>query len=312
MALDPQAKALLDQLQALGAPPLNTLSPPDARVAAQALGSLSGTPEAVAKVENRTVPGPAAEIPVRIYTPNGSGPFPVLVFFHGGGWVIGDLDTQDGPCRSLTNGAGCVVVSVDYRLAPEHKFPAAPQDTYAVTTWVAENAGSINADPARIAVGGDSAGGNLAAVTSLMARDGGGPRLVFQLLIYPVTDGACDTASYRDNADGFLLTNDLMQWFWNHYVRRTTDRQNPLASPLRAQSLRGLPPALVQTAELDPLRDEGEAYATRLKEAGVPVKLTRYKGMIHGFFGMASLIDQAKTAIDEAAAALRGAFANPH
>lgn len=310
MPLDPQAQALLDQLKALGGPALNELSAPDARIAAQALGTLSGPPETVAKVENRTIPGPGGALPVRIYTPAGSGPFPALVFFHGGGWVIGDLDTQDGPCRKLTNGGGCVVVSVDYRLAPEHKFPAAPDDTYAATRWVAANAASINVDPTRIAVGGDSAGGNLTAVTAQMARDRGGPQLVFQLLIYPVTDGACDTASYRDNADGYLLTKDMMLWFWNYYVRNDADRLNPMASPLRAQSLRGLPPALVQSAEFDPLRDEGEAYAARLKEADVPVKLTRYKGMIHGFFGTGSIIDQANAAIAEAAAALRSAFAS--
>jgi len=312
MPLDPQARALLDQLKALGGPPFNELAPPDARIAAQALGSLSGTPEAVAKVEDRTIAGPAGALPVRLYTPAGSGPFPVLVFFHGGGWVIGDLSTQDGACRALTNAVGCVVVSVDYRLAPEHKFPAAPEDTYAATKWVAQNAATINTDPARIALGGDSAGGNLTAVTAQMARDRGGPQLVFQLLIYPVIDGACDTASYSDNADGYLLTKDMMQWFWNHYVRSNVDRQNPMASPLRARSLRGLPPALVLTAEFDPLRDEGEAYAARLKEAGVPVTLSRYNGMIHGFFGMASVIDQAKMAIAEAASALRMAFACRH
>lgn len=312
MSLDPQARALLDQLQALGGPALNELAPPDARIAAQALGSLSGAPEPVAKVEDRTLPGPGGALPVRVYTPAGSGPFPVLVFFHGGGWVIGDLSTQDGPCRALTNAVGCVVVSVDYRLAPEHKFPAAPEDTYAATKWVAQNAASINADPTRIALGGDSAGGNLTAVTAQMARDRGGPRLVFQLLIYPVTDGACNTASYRDNAEGYLLTADMMQWFWNHYVRDDVDRQNPMASPLHARRLQGLPSALVLTAEFDPLRDEGEAYAARLKEAGVPVTLTRYKGMIHGFFGMASVIDQAKVAIAETASALRTAFASHH
>jgi len=309
MPLDPQAKALLDQVQALGAPPLNSLSPADARLAAKALAGLSGTAEAVASVENRTVPGLAGPIPVRIYTPAGDGPFPVLVYFHGGGWVIGDLDTQDGACRALANRAGSVVVSVDYRLAPEHKFPAALEDTYAATEWVAGNAANINADPARIAIGGDSAGGNLAAATAQKARDLGGPRLAFQLLVYPVTDGACDSASYRDNANGYLLTNDMMQWFWNQYVRSTADRLNPMASPLRTRNLGGLPPALVQTAEFDPLRDEGEAYAVRLKEAGVAVALTRYDGMIHGFFGMGSMIDKAKTAISEAATALRAAFA---
>lgn len=312
MPLDPQVKAFLDQLTALGGPPLNSLSPPEAREAAKMLGTFSGTPEDVASVQNRTIPGAAGDIPVRIYTPVGSGPFPALVFFHGGGWAIGDLDTQDGPCRALANGAACVVVSVDYRLAPEHKFPAAPEDTYAATKWVAANAATLKVDPTRVAIGGDSAGGNLTAVTALMARDRGGPRLAFQLLIYPVTDGACDTASYRDNADGYLLTKDMMQWFWNLYVRNAADRQNPMASPLRARSLNGLPPALVQTAEFDPLRDEGEAYAARLKDAGVPVQLTRYHGMIHGFFGMASVVDQATVAIAEAASALRVAFVSHH
>jgi acetyl esterase len=308
MPLDPQAQALLDQLQALGAPPLNTLSPIEARVASKALAGLSGAPEAIAKVENRTISGPAAPIPVRIYTPAGSGPFPVLVFFHGGGWMIGDLDTQDGACRTLANKAGCIVVSVDYRLAPEHRFPAAPEDTFAATQWVAANATTINADATRIAVGGDSAGGNLAAVTAQMVRDANGPRLAFQLLVYPVMDGTCNMPSYRDNGDGYLLTTDMMQWFWNHYVRSATDRQNPMASPLCAHSLRGLPAALVQTAEFDPLRDEGEAYAARLKADGVPVTLTRYDGMIHGFFGMSSMIDKANAAVSEAAAALRAAF----
>ncbi len=308
MGLDPQARAVLEQFKALAGPPLNSLSPPEARLVAQALAGLHGAPQPIAKIDNRSIPGPAGELPLRIYTPTGRGPFPVLVFFHGGGWVIGDLETVDGTCRALANAAGCVVVSVDYRLAPEHKFPAAPEDTYAATQWVAANAASINADRARIAVGGDSAGGNLAAVTAQMARDRGGPQLVFQLLIYPVTDGACDTASHHDNADGYLLTKDMMQWFWNHYVRSDADRHNPMASPLRAQSLHGLPPALVLTAEFDPLRDEGEAYAARLREAGVPVQQTRYDGMIHGFFGMGSVIDQAKTAIAEAASALRVAF----
>jgi acetyl esterase len=309
MPLDPQARALLDQAKALGRPPLNALSPSDARAEAKAVGTLFGPAPAVANVENRTIAGPAGALPVRMYTPAGSGPFPALVFFHGGGWVIGDLETQDGVCRALANGADCVVVSVDYRLAPENKFPAAPEDSYAAAKWVAANAASINVDPARIAVGGDSAGGNLAAVTAQMARERGGPRLVFQLLVYPVTDGACDSTSYRDNADGYLLTKDMMLWFWNHYVRNPEDRFNPMASPLRAHSLEGLPPALVQTAEFDPVRDEGEAYAARLMEAGVPVRLTRYDGMIHGFFGMASVTDRAAIAIDEAAAALRSAFA---
>lgn len=310
MSLDPQTQALLDQIAALDAPPLNTMSPAEARQAAKAM-DLNGPGEPVAQVENRVIPGPAGELPVRLYAPAGSGPFPALVFFHGGGWVIGDLDTQDRGCRALTNRAGCVVCSVDYRLAPEHKFPAAPEDCYAATQWVAAQAASLKVDPARIAVGGDSAGGNLAAVVALMARDRNGPPLCFQLLIYPATDAACDTVSYRVNADGYLLTKEMMLWFWKHYVRSDRDRHEALASPLRATSVAGLPPALVLTAEFDPLRDEGEAYAARLRDAGVPVQLSRYAGMIHGFFGWALLIDRANDAIEESAAALRAAFAAP-
>jgi acetyl esterase len=262
----------------------------------------------VANVVDRHVPGPAGTIPVRVYTPAGQAPFPVLVYFHGGGWVIGSVETYDVLCRALTNAAGCIVVSVDYRLAPEHKFPAAAEDAYAAAKWVATNAAAVAGDAARIAIGGDSAGGNLAAVVALMARDRGAPSLVHQLLVYPVTDAACATVSYRENADGYLLTKAAMHWFWDHYTRSDTDRNQVYASPLRAPTVRGLPPALVITAEFDPLRDEGEAYAARLREAGVPVTVTRYEGMIHGFFGMAAVFDQGKQAIAQAAAALREAF----
>lgn len=308
MALDPQAKAFLDQLAAAGAPPLHMLSVEEARQAIIELFATKGEPEPVGKVEERLIPGPVGQIPVRIYTPQGSGPFPVLVYFHGGGWVIGDLETHDPTCRALTNAADCMVVSIDYRLAPEHKFPAGPEDCYAATQWVAGHASSINSDPARIAVGGDSAGGNLAAVISLMARDHGAPSLVYQLLIYPVTDYAFDTPSYRENADNYFLTKDSMACFWNYYLRDEADGQNPYASLLRAQNFHGLPPTLIITAEYDPLRDEGETYAARLREAGVPVVCTRYNGMIHGFFGMPDVIDQAKKAMEEAAAGLRSAF----
>jgi acetyl esterase len=311
MGLDPQARALLDQFVTAGLPPLNALPVPTAREVAMQLRAAAGAPEAVAHVAERTIPGPAGQISLRIYTPAGNPPFPVLVFFHGGGWVIGNLDTHDGVCRSLTNAAGCMVVSVDYRLAPEHKFPAAAEDADAATHWVATNAAAIGADPTRVAVGGDSAGGNLTAVVTLMARARGTPRLCLQLLVYPVTDARMDTASYRENAEGYFLTRDMMEWFWNHYLGSDADGQNPYASPLRATDLHGLPAALMITAEFDPLRDEGEAYAARLREAGVPVRLTRYPGMIHGFFGMASMIDQAKTAIAEAGTALRRAFDAP-
>jgi acetyl esterase len=309
MSLDPQAKAFLDQMVAAGAPPLHSLGVEEARQAIAQLFATNKEPEPVGKVEDRQIPGPAGQIPLRIYTPQGSGPFPVLVFFHGGGWVIGNIETHDPVCRALTNAAGCMVVSVDYRLAPEHKFPAGPDDCYAATRWVAAQAAAINADPTHIAVGGDSAGGNLAAAVALMARDRGIPSLAYQLLIYPVTDHTFNTVSYQENGNDYLLTKDSMVWFWNHYLKSDSDSQNPYASPLRAQSLQGLPPAHVITAGFDPLRDEGEAYATQLREAGVPVQYSRYSGMIHGFFAMGEVMDQGKKAIQEAAANLRSAFA---
>ncbi|HIG00948.1 MAG TPA: alpha/beta hydrolase, partial [Myxococcales bacterium] len=225
-----------------------------------------------------------------------------------GGFVIGDLDTHDGTCRELAVGAECLVVSVDYRLAPEHPFPAAPEDCYAATAWLAEHCAELGGDPARLAVGGDSAGGNLAAAVALMARERGGPPLAHQLLIYPVTDYGFDTASYRENAEGYMLTRPLMEWFWNHYLADPAQGDNELASPLRAASLAQLPPATVITAEFDPLRDEGEAYAQRLSEAGVKTEMTRYDGVFHGFFGMGAAIDKAKQAVDEACTALRSTF----
>jgi acetyl esterase/lipase len=310
MPLDPQAKAFLDQLVAMGGPPLHALPVPEARAMMAALAGMSGPPDVrLAGVANRTIPGPAGEIPVRVYTPEGSGPFPVLVYFHGGGWVLGGLDTHDGACRQLAHGTRAVVMSVDYRLAPEHKYPAAAEDCYAALVWASQHGASIGGDPARLAIAGDSAGGNLTCVVALMARDQDGPRLAFQLPIYPVTDHAFDTPSYRDNATGYLLERDAMEWFWNHYLARSGDGAEPYASPLRAKDLRGLPPALVITAEFDPLRDEGEAYAHRLREAGVATTLRRFDGMIHGFFGMSAIMDKAKAAMAESCEALARAFA---
>ncbi len=309
MPVDSQIQSLLDMMAAMGAPPLEQQTVADARQRMTMMSQMGGSPEAVHKVENRTIPGSAGEIPVRIYTPEGDGPFPMLVFFHGGGFVIGDLDSHDPLCRTLTNAAHCIVVAVDYRLAPEHTFPAAPEDCYAATKWVADNAASLNGDAARIAVGGDSAGGNLSAVVSLMARDRRGPTILFQLLIYPVTDYYLPgTPSLRENADGYFLTRNSMIWFFNHYVPEGSDLDNPYLHPLRAKNLSNLPPAFVITAEYDPLRDEGEAYAQRLREAGVTVQAKRYNGMIHGFFNMVAAVDVAKEAVNEAAGALRKAF----
>lgn len=308
MALDPQARAILDRMMELGDLSVNEMTVREARQGAAAMASMQGPTEPVASVEDRILSGPGGDLPVRIYAPFGKGPFPILMYFHGGGWVIGDIESSDKLCRNFANAAGCIVVSVDYRLAPEHPFPAAAEDAYYATLWAATHAFSFGGDESRIAVSGDSAGGNLAAVVALIARDRQKPALCFQLLIYPVTDAACDTPSYSDNAEGYFLTKAAMLWFWNHYVQKERDRSHPHASPLRAENLEGLPPALVITAEFDPLRDEGERYAERLGAAGIPVQLKRYDGMIHGFFTMSAQLDQGKTAMKQSAAALRAAF----
>jgi len=310
MPLDPQTKLVLAALTGAGVPDPWTLEPATFR--AQVRAMRVAAPEVpIGRVESREIPGPASRIPIRIYTPleRRAGPLPVLAFFHGGGFVIGDLDSHDGTCRELANGAGCAVVAVDYRLAPEAKFPAAAEDCYAATRWIAENAGELGVDRERIAVGGDSAGGNLAAVTALLARDRRGPRLAHQLLVYPVADCAFDTRSYLENAEGYFLTREMMRWFWHHYLEKPEQAEDPYASPLRAPTLSGVAPATVITAEYDPLRDEGEAYAARLRQAGVSTSLTRYDGMIHGFFGMGAVIARAKDAVTQAAAELRKALA---
>jgi acetyl esterase len=263
----------------------------------------------VAAMTEHRAPVAGGEIVVRLYSPSGAGPHPALVFYHGGGWVIGDLYTHDGLCRSLTNAAGCIVASVDYRLAPEAKYPVAAEDSYAALCWLVANAPRLGIDPRRVAVGGDSAGGNLSAVVALMARDRKGPALVYQALIYPVTNHDLDTPSYHENATGYVLTRETMRWFWRHYLERAEQGGEALASPLMAPSLAGLPSALVITAACDPLRDEGEAYAARLRDAGVPVTLTRYDGMFHGFLRMTKFLDKARAAVDEVAGSLRKAFA---
>lgn len=307
MPLDPQAKAVLDRVAALGLPPTSSLSPEAARAQAELTRApVQGEP--VAKVEDRTAPGPESAIPVRIYTPAGDGPFGALVFYHGGGWVVGTLDGSDATCRALCNAAGCVVVSVDYRLAPEAKFPGPVEDCYAAAAWVAAHAGEIGVDPSRIAIGGISAGGNLAAAVALMAGDRGGPPIRHQMLVVPVVERRFDTRSYMEKAEGYGLTRASMQWYWDHYLAADADADNPYAAPLRAASLAGLPPAHVLTAEYDPLSSEGEAYARALKAAGVPVEFTCYDGMTHGFFSMASVIDKGRRALDDAAAAIRKAL----
>ena len=314
--LDADAQEVVDQIAASGPPPF-VVTPQEARMgpsvkdAALAVAKkrgLSTDPEAVAKVENRTIPGPGGQIPVRVYTPNGSGPFPVVVYYHGGGWVLFSTDVYDASCRGLTNQAGCVVVSVDYRLGPENRFPAAHDDAYAAYRYVQANAGQFGGDPRRVAVAGESAGGNLATATALRAKNEGAPLPVFQLLVYPITNYAFDTASYQENAEAVPLSKPAMQWFFRYYLNGPQDGANPYVSPLRAPDLRGLPPALVITDDVDPLRDEGEAYAQRLRDAGVAVQATRYTGVMHEFFSMPMVIAKAKQAQAQAGAALRAAF----
>jgi acetyl esterase len=301
MPLDPQVKALLDQ-QAGGPMPYEQ-SVAEARAGMVARPRLPGP--ALASEEDRLIPGPGGQIPIRLYRPAESSGA-VLVYFHGGGWVLGNLDTHNGQCRNLAHGAGCLVIAVDYRLAPEHRFPAAADDAYAATSWVSDNAAALGVDAAKLAVVGDSAGGNLAAVVCLMARDRGGPAIAQQLLAYPVTDYAFDTPSYTENSDGLGLERATMQWFWEHYLGSDGEGSNPYASPLRAETLAGLPRAIVVACEYDVLRDEGIAYAERLRREGVPVELRCVPGVNHGFLG--SPTDAARGAYEEIGTLLRAGF----
>ena len=310
MALDPQAASLLEAMRAVGFKDFAELSVEEARQVGRAAVARAGASSVqVDRVSHDQIPGPAGDLPVRIYAPASDSALPVIVYFHGGGWVICDLDTHDDVCRRLANACGCLVMSVDYRLAPEHKFPAAADDAYAAVVWMAEHADEIGGDASRMAVAGDSAGGNLAAAVSLMARDNGGPHIATQVLVYPVTDRNFERPSMIEVGDGYPLTRDGMRWFWGHYLSSDDDAANPYAAPLQASDLSGLPPALVITAEYDPLRDEGEAYAARLEQAGVAATCTRYNGMMHGFFQQPDLFDQAQKAHAEVAAAVRAALA---
>jgi len=307
MPLDPQIQALLDK--AAAAPQIQTLSVADARKQFESRIAAMPEPAAVAAVGERNIAGPGGNLTLRIYTPPGQGPFPLMVFFHGSGFVVCSLDTHDGMARNLCAGAGCVVVSVDYRLAPEHKFPAAPDDCLAATRWVAAHAAELGARADRVMVSGDSAGANLAAVTALRIRDEGGPPLVGQMLLYPVTDHyTAGMASYIENAEGYGLGRDAMKWFWDHYLAKPEDSGNPCASPLRARDLSRLPPAFVLTAEYDPLRDEGELYGKRLQIAGVPAVVTRCDGVNHGFLFWVGMVDRSTGAMKQACDWARRAF----
>ena len=291
-------------------PATHTLPVAVARTQYEARVALMAPPAEIAGTREQTIDGPGGKLPIRLYTPHGAGPFPLLVFFHGSGFVLCSLATHDGMCRNLCAGAACIVASVDYRLAPEHKFPAGIDDCLHATRWAAAHAAELGADPACIAVAGDSAGANMAAVTALRLRDEGGPGLCGQLLLYPVTDyHTPGTPSYEENAEGYGLTRDTMKWFWAHYLSDASQGVHPHASPLRAPDLSGLPPALVITAEYDPLRDEGERYADKLRTAGVSTALTRYDGVNHGFMFWVGVVDKAGVAMNEACEWLRSAFA---
>ena len=311
--LDQEAKALLEAVAKANRPAYEAVGAAAARkLYKETRAAVTPPAPEVSLVANMAAPGPHGPIPLRYYRPLGAEPranLPVLVFYHGGGWVIGDLDTHDVVCRTLANEGQCAVVSVDYRMGPEFKFPAAVADAYAALKWVHADAAHLHVDAARIAVGGDSAGGNLAAVMALMARDTGGPGLRLQLLIYPATDMAMDTASHKAFAEGHLLTHASMTWFQMMYLNGPADTADWRASPLKAKSLADLPPAHVIVAGNDPLRDEGEAYAKALQAAGNAASFREFPGSIHGFITMGKVLPQAGEALAECGAALKAAFA---
>ena len=310
--LHPQTRALLDFIEARQIPPTHTLSVADARAFYRDRRSLTQpAPAEVALVSDLQASGPHGSIPVRLYRPLGSTEaeaLPVLVYFHGGGWVIGDLDTHDSLCRELANGAGCAVVAVDYRMGPEHRFPAAVDDCIAATHWVRANAAALHLDAVRLAVGGDSAGGNLAAVVSIAARESGDLPIAFQLLIYPATDQHRSAPSHAENGQGYLLTSETMAYFTGHYIADSAQYADWRASPLLHENLANLPPALVVTAGFDPLRDEGKAYAERLTAAGNAASYVCFDRQIHGFITMGKLLDEANTAVALCATELKRAL----
>jgi acetyl esterase/lipase len=302
-------EALRRQSIAAGKRPVRDLSASEAREAERAELEQRDEPEPVAEVVDRSLPGPGGRIPIRVYRPDSVRPLPVLVYFFGGGWVTGSLDTGDRVCRRLANSTPCAVVAVSYRRAPEHRFPAAVEDCDAATRWVVEHGAELGVDTQRMAVGGVSAGGNLAAACSQLAQARGAPNLRFQFLVYPPLDYRADTPSMRETVDPVFFDRNDVAWCWAHYLARESDGESPLASPLRAVDLHGLPPALVITADLDPLRDEGELYAARLASAGVPTELVRFPGVVHGFYSMNGVFRAAEEAQATTAAALRRALA---
>jgi len=308
--LHPQIVKALEAMQALALRPIEAMNPAEARAQMEATSqSRKAESLPVARVEERTIPGPAGPIRVRLYWPDAAGPIPAIAYYHGGGHVIGSLDTHDLIARNLCAGAAALVASVDYRMGPEHRFPAAVEDSFAALEWLHGNAASLGADPARLGVHGDSAGANLAAVVALMARDAGGPLLRLQSLVYPVADYTLSSPSYDTFAEGYgLLTRAAMVWFQGHYLGNPADAEDWRASPIKAANLAGVAPAIIVTAECDVLHDDGERYADSLRRAGVAVEYREYAGMIHGFFGMVPIIDDAMNAQRVVAAAFGRAF----
>jgi acetyl esterase len=307
--LHPEVEGLRRQRLAAGARPLRELSVAEARQAELAAVERRREREPVAEVLDLSLPGPAGAIPVRFYRPASRRPLPALVYFFGGGWVVGSLETGDHVCRRIANSTPCAVVAVSYRQAPEHRFPAAVEDCDVATRWVAERGSELGIDTRRLAVGGPSVGGNLAAAVTQLARERGGPKLRFQLLVYPPLDYRAGTRSLRETVDPVFFDRDDVAWCWGHYLARDEDGADPRASPLRAEDVRGLPAALVITAGWDPLRDESELYAARLAAAGVPTELACFEGMVHGFYSLNGVLGDAQRAQAATAAAFRRALA---
>jgi len=306
MPIDPQTQKLLDAAKASGLPPVYWLQYPRARQRMFNAFIIKDTPIEVGKVEDVQIPCTWGKMMARIYTPAGTGPFPVVVFFHGGGWVLNSVETHDSVCRHITRMSECILVSVEYRLSPECKFPGPVDDAYSATQWVYDNAAKFNGIPDKLAVAGDSSGGNQAAVVTLLSRDRNGPPIKLQVLVYPVMDYFFPgTQSYIDVATGFSLSRDQMIWFWNHYLNPDDDVNNPYICPLRAETLSNLPPAVIFTAENDPLRDEGELYAKRLSEVGIDVSLTRYDGLMHGYIMQWRVLDKGMDSLKKISAEIK-------
>jgi acetyl esterase len=309
--LDPLAKTFIDQMMALGRPKIWQMSVGEARRNAASVMKLFGAHDVpIGKVDNITMPGPGGDLRLRVYSPvaAGSESLPAMIFFHGGGFTIGDLDTHDGSCRLFTRESGCRVIAVDYRLGPEHKFPAAVDDAFAAVRWVEENASGLGIDANRIAVGGDSAGGNLSAVVCQLAKSDGGPKIAYQLLMFPMTQFGAAFASLRRFGAGFLLERQSLDWFTQNYLPDDVDINDPRISPLQSPDMSGLPPAYVMLAGCDPLHDEGLAYAEKLSATGVSVSVADYPGMVHSFVHMQAVLPQASEALSRAAKAMRQAL----